>query len=109
MAQTGPKIQWIPKAEVDYSYIENFRRAYNSSTDPNFKNQLLDAIESTQGGKEYHTGSMKQIDHLVQIGSPNRDINEARWDLYKVTVTFLPLYVISEVRELRNSNHRVLF
>ena len=48
----------------------------------------LHKLQESESFREFYTGSLKQINHLKQIGNPNREIIEARWDVYKITVSF---------------------
>ena len=82
----------IDHSEVDYSYIEYFEKAYETSANDNHKRQrsLLNIIQYTKQLRNYHAGSLWQIKHLIQFDSqPNLDLKEPRWEIYKITTSFL--------------------
>ena len=63
----------------DYSYIEYYRRSENS------ENLYIKFHESK---RDYFSASLRQVNHLVQIGKPNIELLEAKWELYKVSISF---------------------
>ena len=80
-------IPWIDK---DYSYIEVFRKAYNNSE--LFKMDYLNTLRDAEIRRDYNLGSMKHIDHLIQLDQkPNIGLKEAKCELYKITISFSPL------------------
>ena len=79
------------RSDVDYSYIEYYEKSYeNLKNSPARQKSLLNAIQNAKQLRDYHTGSIKQINHLIQFDSqPNLDLKEPRWEIYKITLSFL--------------------
>ena len=60
--------------------------------------------------RDYCTGSIRQIDHLIQLGPPNFDLKEPECDLYKVSISFDAVNgLIEDMVGLMGTSHRVLF
>ena len=75
--------------EVDYSYIEYFRKAIMNDTNPSSKENRLRKIKIHEGRRDYFTPSLRQINHLIQIDEkPNLELMEPKWELYKISVSF---------------------
>ena len=90
----------------DYSYIEYYRRSVAS--------EIL--VKLHEGKRDYFSASLRQVNHLVQIGEPNIELLEAKWELYKVSISFewrkFHDYVVddfNDVPRLKGSKHRVFF
>ena len=82
-------IPWIDK---DYSYIDFFRKSYNYDDDPVTKEISLIGIRDAETRKEYHMGSIKQINHAIQFDrKPNHRLLEPQCEIYKITISFTPV------------------
>ena len=85
--QTG-----IPWTDKDYSYIDFFRKSYNCDHDPVSKEITFHAIRDSELRREYHIGSIKQINHAIQYDQkPNRRLEEPQCEIYKITINFTPI------------------
>ena len=74
-------------AERDYSYIEYYRKAVeNSDAEQIF--QYKHTLNLAEAVRDFRSGSLRRINHLIQYGKPNMEIKEARWDIYKVSASF---------------------
>ena len=79
----------IPWANKDYTYIDMYKKAYENETDPEKKQDLFYILRSSEALREFHTGSLKPINHLIQFDqTPNQDLKEARPEIYKISVSF---------------------
>ena len=82
--------QDTPWLEKDYSYIDYFRKAYENETRPDQKMVCLSELRDSEARRDFFTGSVRQIHNLIQIGSPNLELKEARCEIYKISVSFRP-------------------
>ena len=81
----------IPWSDKDYSYIVLFRKAYENETQPAQKIECLHILRFNEANRDYHTGSIRQINHLIQFDpKPNLELKEARQEIYKISVSFEP-------------------
>ena len=81
----------IPWPDRDYSYIDFFRRAYENETEPARKIGRLHVLRENEARRDFHTGSIRQINHLIQFDpKPNLELKEARQEIYKISVSFEP-------------------
>ena len=82
--------QDIPWLKKDYSYIDFFRKAYENGTSPEQKMVYLHELRDSEARRDFFTGSVRQIHNLIQIGSPNLELKEARCEIYKISISFRP-------------------
>ena len=75
---------------VDYGYIEYYRKAWECLIDHEDKSVLHVNILTDEATRDYFTRSLRQINHLIQIGKPNFELNEPRWEMYKISISFQP-------------------
>ena len=81
----------IPWPDRDYSYINFFRKAYEYETEPVLKIDRLHILRGSESERDFHTGSIRQIYHLIQFDpKPNLELKEARLEIYKISVSFEP-------------------
>ena len=86
-------IPWVIK---DHSYIDFYRKAYDYEQDPARKDIHFHAIKDSEIRKEYHMGSIKQINHAIQYDDkPNRELKESQWELFKITISFTPISMMT--------------
>ena len=79
----------FPPAERDYSWIEYKRKAFENQTDPALKEKYLHRLQDVEARRDFHTGSLRPIDHLIQFdNNPNMELKEARWEIYKISISF---------------------
>ena len=53
---------------------------------------------------------MKHIKPLVQFDDePNSKIFEAKWEIYKISLSFIPVILPGYTASMKGQNHRVLF
>ena len=92
--QTG--IPWMDK---DYSFIDFFRKSYNCDHDSERKEITFHGIRDSEIRREYHIGSIKQINHAIQYDEkPNRRLEEPQCEIYKITINFTPISKCLTVR-----------
>ena len=73
---------------VDYGYIEYYRRALANTTNAEKGIRYSYKILNGEALKDYHSISLRQINHLVQIDeTPNLKLKEPRWELYKISLS----------------------
>ena len=88
MAQKQMMIPWPDK---NYSYIDFYRKAYENETDPSAKIRSLYTLQESEARRDFYAGSIRQINHLIQFDpTPNLELNEARCEIYKISVSFKP-------------------
>ena len=81
----------IPWDQKDFSYINLFKKAYKYAKTGEQKNEALHLLRSTETMRDFYTGSLRQINHLIQIDkTPNTELKEARWEIYKISINFKP-------------------
>ena len=80
----------VPWCERDHSYIDYFRKAYEKEDNPHHKNRLFNQLRLAESKRDFHTGSLRQINNLIQIGPPNLELKEARCEIYKISISFQP-------------------
>ena len=82
-------ISWENK---DYTYIDLYKKSYEYERDPETKRiNRFYALRGEEARRDYHTGSLKSINHLIQFDKePNLDLKEVRLEIYKITVSFEP-------------------
>ena len=82
----------IPWINRDYSYLEYYRKAYSYEYDPIKKADWFHALLDAEGRRDYHLGSIRPINHAIQFDqTPNLELKEAKWEIYKVSVGFHPI------------------
>ena len=88
LSQRQAKIHWTNK---DYTYVDFLKKAYENATDPEKKRDKLHALRMSEALRDFHTGSLKPINNLIQFDSkPNLDLKEVRVEIYKISVSFEP-------------------
>ena len=70
----------LDPALKDYGYIEYFPERRNEI--------LLNDTKFHESKRDYFTASLRQVNHLIQIGKPNLELTEPKWELYKVSISF---------------------
>lgn len=82
-------ISWENK---DYTYIDLYKKSYEYESDPATKKTTrLYVLRAEEARRDYHTGSLKSINHLIQFDQePNLDLKKVRVEIYKITVSFIP-------------------
>ena len=81
----------LDPAAIDYGYIEYFRKSITTisySRRTNGYEESLHFIKHHESKRDYYTASLRQVNHLIQIGTPNLELMEPKWELYKVSISF---------------------
>ena len=78
----------IKQKDRNYDYIEYYRKAYEYMTIEEEKRYYYFMLIQAEAERDFHTGSIREIDHLIQFENPNHDLREPEWDLYKVSISF---------------------
>ena len=73
----------------DYGYIEYFQKSMpdDDEEDSRKESKLCD-LKCHENLRDYFTASLRQVNHLIQIGEPNLELSEPKWELYKVSISF---------------------
>ena len=79
--ETSPATEW------DYSFLEYFKKAYEYEEDPQTKQNHLVHLRKDEARRDYYNGYIKEIQNLEQFGTPNTALEEAKCEIYKVTIT----------------------
>ena len=85
----------------DYGYIAYLRKSMDntpehggrdlSGRDLSGKEFRIRQTMFHEGLRDYNTASLRQINHLIQIDQrPNLELMEPKWELYKISISFLP-------------------
>ena len=75
---------------MDYSYIEYLHKAMANETDASVKMNTFHQIKLHEGCRDYYGSSLRQINHLIQLDEkPNLELKEPRWEIYKISLSFL--------------------
>ena len=72
----------------DYGYIEYIRKSIPDDEEDSLKKSVLCSIKFHESTRDYFTASLRQVNHLIQIGEPNLELSEPKWELYKVSISF---------------------
>ena len=65
------------------------RKAIEIESDPEKKSSMIHALRHCEATQDFHTGSIKQINPLIQFDAePNLEFNETRVELYKISISF---------------------
>ena len=82
----------IPWSEKDYTYIEYYQKAYENEDgerNPMEKDLYLYCFREAEVNRYYFTGSLWQINHLIQFDSkPNLELKEPRLEIFKISLSF---------------------
>ena len=81
------KQEALDPAARDYGYIAYLRKSLINAPDCQ-KELVLLTIMAAENRREYFTPSLRQINHLIQIGKPNLELMEPKWELYKISISF---------------------
>ena len=73
---------------MNYSFIEYTRKAYQYEHRPYKKEEAMICIQYDEAMRDYFTGQITEIRHLVQFDQKPSDIKEAKWDVYKISFSF---------------------
>ena len=75
--------------ETDFEYIKYFRRAAANETNPIQQKRILHIIQLHEAMRDFFGCSLRQINHLIQYDEkPNLEIQEPRWEIYKISISF---------------------
>ena len=73
----------------DWSFIEYYQKSFALETDPEQKLETLHCLRHYEATRDLHCKSIKEIHPLIQFDpEPNRDLTEAKVELYKISVSF---------------------
>ena len=80
------KQYYLDPVAKDYGYIEYFRKSIR--TVPESIKEAWNYIKHLESERDYFTASLRQVNHLIQIGPQNLELMEPKWELYKVSISF---------------------
>ena len=72
----------------DYGYIEYLRNSIPDDAEDSVRESALGSIKFQESMRDYYTASLRQVNHLIQIGETNLELSEPKWELYKVSISF---------------------
>ena len=72
----------------DYSYIEYLQKSIMNLPDGIHKDGMLHLNKFHESSRDYYTASLRQVNNLIQIGKPNLELMEPKWELYKISISF---------------------
>ena len=75
----------IPKTERNYNYIEYLRKGYESD-EKDYEKLLF--LRQEEASRDFYTSKITEIRNLVQFDQKPSDLREARWDIYKISLSF---------------------
>ena len=78
----------IPKREQNYNYVEYLRKSYESEEEQDSKYEKMLFLRHEEASRDYYTGKIIEIHNLVQFDQRPSDLREARWDIYKISLSF---------------------
>ena len=77
-------------SEVDYSYIDFFEKAVvNEKFNLRRRQSIQNTLQYAILHRDYHLGSVKQINHLIQFDTRPNAIVEPQWEIYRITISFI--------------------
>ena len=87
----GPDGTYSHYKYEDYSYIDVYKKAFENverSTMTFFdaRNKYSELVYA-EAHRDYHIGSIKAFKALNQVGAPDLDLQEAKWDLFKISMS----------------------
>ena len=74
--------------EKNYNYIEYLRKSYEYENFPPEKENKWSFLRRQEAIRDYYTGQITEIQNLVQFDQRPSDLREARWDIYKISLSF---------------------
>lgn len=93
------KQRGVPGPEKDYSHIDFYRKAYENETRPTEKLRFSYRLLDVEAARDFDIGGLRQINHLVQLDpTPNRELKEARSEIYKISISFEPKSKILQIK-----------
>ena len=76
--------------EIDFGYIEYLRKSMMNETCLTRIEIQFKTVKFHEGLRDYCSPSLKQINHLIQLDQkPNLELKEPKWELYKISISFL--------------------
>ena len=80
-----------PIEMADWGFIEYFRKSWENSADPDEKKLAFKAFITHEAERDYFTSSLRHVNHLIQIGKPYWELKEPRCEMYKISISYLPV------------------
>ena len=78
----------LPPTDRNYNYIEYLRKSYEYERMSSEKENILSFLRHHESARDYFTGQITEIHNLVQFDQRPNDLREARWDIYKISLSF---------------------
>ena len=73
----------------DWTFLEYQKKAIEHETDSQRLSEHLHGLRHCEATRDFWCGSVKQVNPLIQFDpEPNRELKEARVELYKISVSF---------------------
>ena len=73
--------------EIGFDHIEYLPKAYTYEYNSNQKEKTLMILKNAEAQRSYFTGSIIEIKHLVQYDRRPSDLKEAKWEIYKISIS----------------------
>ena len=71
----------------DYSYMDFYKKAFENAKNRSQKELYFSELVYHEAHRDYHEGSFKEFKALKQIGPPDHEVKEAKWDLFKISMS----------------------
>ena len=73
---------------MDYDYVDYYRKAYEYTDSCKEKEESLYDWRNAEALRDFYTGSVTEIKHLIQLDRTPCDLKEPKWELYKISISF---------------------
>ena len=78
----------IPCIDWDYGFADFYRDAYQCEKADDLKESFWLDWQNAEAIRNYYTGSVSEIKHLIQFDETPCDLKEAKCDLYKISFSY---------------------
>ena len=101
------------KKYENYSFIDIHKKVFENEKNTFKKNVYFFDIVYYEAHRDYHSGSIKRFPALKQIGMPDDELKEAKWDLFKISMSDIVRNSLAsrikceyQARNFSNNNHQ---
>ena len=94
--------------EMEFNYVDYYRKAYEYTDSCKEKEESLYDWRNAEALRDFYTGSVTEIKHLIQLDRTPCDLKEPKWELYKISISFSFLceYERTSIKEFFVMNSR---
>ena len=76
-----------PPVEIGFDHIDYLKKAYTYEKDTHLREHMLVILRNVEAQRDYFTGSIVEIKNLVQYDRTPNDLKEAKWEIYKISIS----------------------